>query len=61
VKASVQFEASIQYLTQQGINHFLEIGPGNVLTNLVKKINPDARVVSFNGVDDLQTIKELMI
>jgi [acyl-carrier-protein] S-malonyltransferase len=61
VKASVQFEASIQYLTQQGINHFLEIGPGNVLTNLVKKINPDARVVSFNGVDDLQTIKEFMI
>jgi hypothetical protein len=32
-----------------------------VLTNLVKKINPDARVVSFNGVDDLQTIKEFMI
>ena len=61
VKASVQFEASIQYLTQQGINHFLEIGPGNVLTNLVKKIIPDAHVVSYNGMDDLQTIKEFMI
>jgi [acyl-carrier-protein] S-malonyltransferase len=61
VKASVQFEASIQYLSQQGITHFLEIGPGNVLTNLVKKIIPDARVASYNGVDDLQTIKELLI
>jgi [acyl-carrier-protein] S-malonyltransferase len=61
VKASVQFESSIQYLTQQGIQHFIEIGPGNVLTNLVKKINPDAHVASYNGVDDLQTIKELMI
>lgn len=61
VKASVQFEASIQYLSQQGVTHFLEIGPGNVLTNLVKKIIPDARVASYNGVDDLQTIKELFI
>jgi [acyl-carrier-protein] S-malonyltransferase len=61
VKASVQFEASIQYLSQQGVTHFLEIGPGNVLTNLVKKIIPDAHVASYNGVDDLQTIKELLI
>jgi [acyl-carrier-protein] S-malonyltransferase len=61
VKASVQFEASIQYLSQQGITHFLEIGPGSVLTNLVKKIIPDAHVASYNGVDDLQTIKELLI
>jgi [acyl-carrier-protein] S-malonyltransferase len=61
VKASVQFESSIQYLSQQGITHFIEIGPGNVLTNLVKKIIPDARVASYNGVDDLQTIKELFI
>ena len=61
VKASVQFEASIQYLSQQGMTHFLEIGPGNVLTNLVKKINPDARVVSYNGAYDLQNIKELLI
>jgi [acyl-carrier-protein] S-malonyltransferase len=61
VKTSVQFEASIQYLTQQGITHFLEIGPGNVLSNLVKKIAPEARVVSYNGVDDLQMIKELML
>jgi [acyl-carrier-protein] S-malonyltransferase len=61
VKASVQFESSIHYLTQQGIHHFLEIGPGNVLTNLVKKINPNAQVTSYNGMDDLQTIKELLI
>jgi [acyl-carrier-protein] S-malonyltransferase len=61
VKSSVQFESSIQYLTQQGVHHFLEIGPGNVLTNLVKKINPNALVASYNGMDDLQTIKELFI
>jgi [acyl-carrier-protein] S-malonyltransferase len=61
VKSSVQFESSIQYLTQQGVHHFLEIGPGNVLTNLVKKINPNALVASYNGLDDLQTLKELLI
>ena len=60
VKASVQFEASIQYLSNQGITHFLEIGPGNVLSNLVKKMIPDAVVASYNGVNDLQAIKELL-
>lgn len=61
VTSSVQFEASIQYLVQQGITHFLEIGPGTVLTNLVKKIIPDAGVASYNGIEDLQTIKEFLI
>lgn len=61
VTSSVQFEASIQYLVQHGITHFLEIGPGTVLTNLVKKIIPDAGVASYNGIEDLQTIKEFLI
>jgi [acyl-carrier-protein] S-malonyltransferase len=61
VKSSVQFEASIHYLTEQGITHFIEIGPGNVLANLVKKINPNALVVSYNGINDLHAIKELLI
>jgi [acyl-carrier-protein] S-malonyltransferase len=60
VKSPVQFEASIRYLASQGIRHFLEIGPGSVLTGLVKKILPEAVAVSYNGITDMPTIKEFL-
>jgi [acyl-carrier-protein] S-malonyltransferase len=58
VKAPVQFEKSIRYLYQLGIRNFLEIGPGTILAGLVKKIIPDGNVISYNGIDDRQTVKE---
>jgi [acyl-carrier-protein] S-malonyltransferase len=58
VKAPVQFEKSIRYLNQLGIFDFLEIGPGSVLSGLVKKIIPEARVLSYNGINDLAMVKE---
>lgn len=60
VQSSVRFEASIRYLLNQGITTFLEIGPGNVLAGLVKKIAPEAPVVSYNGIQDLPMVKELI-
>lgn len=60
VKSPVMFEPSIRYLAKQGIDHFVEIGPGNVLMGLVKKILPEAKVVSYNGVQDLKHVKELL-
>ncbi len=60
VKSPVQFEASIHYLASQGINHFLEIGPGTVLTGLVKKILPAAQVVAYNGMQDFLAVKEFL-
>jgi [acyl-carrier-protein] S-malonyltransferase len=60
VQSSVKFEASIRYLHNQGILTFLEIGPGNVLAGLVKKIVPEASVVSYNGIQDLPLVKELI-
>lgn len=60
VQSSVQFENSIRYLSSQHIDTFIEIGPGNVLAGLVKKILPDAKVISYNGQQDLPSIKELL-
>jgi [acyl-carrier-protein] S-malonyltransferase len=60
VKSPVQFEASIRYLHDQGITHFLEIGPGSVLTGLVKKILPTAAAISYNGMQDYLAIKEFL-
>ncbi len=60
VQSSVQFENSIRYLSAQQIDTFIEIGPGNVLAGLVKKILPDAKVISYNGQKDLSLVKELL-
>ncbi len=60
VQSSVQFESSIRYLSAQQIDRFIEIGPGNVLAGLVKKILPDAKVLSYNGQHDLPLVKELL-
>jgi len=60
VQSSVLFESSIRYLAQEGIQHFLEIGPGNVLSGFVKKILPDAIIASYNGLNDLKMVKEFL-
>ena len=42
VKSSVMFEQSIQALSVKGESHFIEVGFGGVLTNLVKRIDRKA-------------------
>ena len=41
--APVKWTQSIQNMIKDGASHFIEVGPGNVLQGLVKKINADAQ------------------
>lgn len=49
VASSVLWEDSIGYMLQQGVDTFVEIGPGQVLTGLIKKIN--RRIPAFSISD----------
>ncbi len=60
VFSPVLFESTIQHMIQSGIQTFLEIGPGSVLSGFVKKIDPTVHVASYNGLSDIETIKELL-
>ena len=57
---SVKFSASIQYMIDNGVDTFVEIGPGKVLTGFVKKVDKDVTCLNINNVESLQNaIQEL--
>ena len=52
----VQWQRSIEYMVGQGVGTFIEIGPGKVLTGLIRRINKD---VTTRNISDLATAKSL--
>lgn len=50
----VQFIKSTEYLIEQGVDHFIEIGPGKVLSGLIKKINRDVKLTSIQTLEDVK-------
>ena len=39
------------------VNKFIEIGPGKVLTGLIKRISKEVEVVSINNEEDIKNLK----
>ena len=52
----VQWEESVRCLTAQGVEHFIEVGPGRVLTGLLKRID---RSLKGSNVEDLKSLETL--
>ena len=62
VFGSVRFEQSIRNMLKEGVDTFIEIGPGKVLSGFVKKIDKEVKVYSIETVEDMNNvIKELGI
>jgi [acyl-carrier-protein] S-malonyltransferase len=58
VTSPVRWIASVQRMSAAGVDTFVEIGPGSVLTGLIKRIAPDARLVN---VSDLASAHALVM
>ncbi|MCU5746711.1 ACP S-malonyltransferase [Staphylococcus sp. SQ8-PEA] len=50
----VEFVKSTQWLIDQGVDHFIEIGPGKVLSGLIKKIDRSVKLTSIQNLEDLK-------
>lgn len=53
VTSAVRWVTTIQYLADHGVDTFVEIGPGNVLAGLIKRIAPAASVVSIGTPEQI--------
>jgi len=60
VSAPVRWEQVIRRLASEGVTNYVEVGPGTVLSGLVKKIHKEAVVSNFAGPDDLAPLHEAL-
>tara|TARA_B100000029_G_scaffold400427_1_gene399355 strand:- start:813 stop:1739 length:927 start_codon:yes stop_codon:yes gene_type:complete len=57
IENKVRWRESIINMMNKGVNHFIEIGPGKVLSGLIKRINKEVIVSSINNEEDIKNIK----
>ena len=53
ITSRVRWRESVDYMIKMGVSDFIEIGPGKVLSGLVKKINKEVSVSSINFIEDI--------
>jgi len=56
IENRVRWRESILLMINKGINQFIEIGPGKVLSGLVKRIDRNAKVSAINTEEDIKLI-----
>jgi [acyl-carrier-protein] S-malonyltransferase len=58
--APVRFTQAAGELVKDGVKTFVEVGPGNVLSGLMKRIDRSVKAVSVNDLASLEKVKELL-
>ncbi|MNJ52460.1 Malonyl CoA-acyl carrier protein transacylase [compost metagenome] len=61
VYSPVLWEDSVSWLLAQGVDTFVEIGPGSVLTGLIKKINKGIKTYNVNSLDTLEQVAAALL
>ena len=56
IEGRVRWLESVEFMINQGTKYFIEIGPGKVLSGLIKRINKNINMVSINTEDDIKKI-----
>lgn len=59
VASSVRWQQSVERMIADGVDTFIEIGPGKTLTGFMRKINKDVKVLNIEKVEDLVKLEEL--
>ena len=57
IEERVRWRESINYLIQSGVINFIEIGPGKILSGLIKRMSKDVKVSAINNEQDINLMK----
>ena len=57
VCSPVRWQQSMEYMIQNGVDTFIEIGPGHTLGNFAKKIDRSLQIYNVETVEDLENLK----
>ena len=57
IENRVRWRESVINMIENNVNHFIEVGPGKVLSGLVKRINRDVKIDTINSLSDIESIK----
>ena len=60
VSSSVRWEQSIRRMLENGVDTFIEIGPGRTLTGFMKKIDRNAKAMNIEKLEDIEKVKEAL-
>ena len=57
IENRVRWRESVINMIDNDVNHFIEIGPGKVLSGLVKRINREVKINTINNQEDIEGLK----
>jgi [acyl-carrier-protein] S-malonyltransferase len=57
IENRVRWRESVINMINNDVNHFIEIGPGKVLSGLIKRINRSVKINTINSQDDIKNLK----
>ena len=57
IENRVRWRESVINMIENNVGHFIEIGPGKVLSGLVKRINRDVKIDTINSKSDIEGLK----
>ena len=57
IENRVRWRESVINMVKNEVNHFIEIGPGKVLSGLVKRINKEVKINTINNQEDIENLK----
>ena len=57
IENRVRWRESVVNMIKNDVNHFIEIGPGKVLSGLIKRISREVKIDSINSQSDIESLK----
>ena len=57
IENRVRWRESVINMINNDVDHFIEIGPGKVLSGLVKRINREVKINTINSQEDIENLK----